>query len=73
MSKYLLYKPKKNCAEMPNGCQNIAFSLGDAFLAHPVYIYIYIIYRDIYMLYNIYIYIYTAYVIKIVHTVYISK
>ena len=42
MSKYLLYKPNKNCAEMPNGSQNIAVSLGDAFLAHPVYIYIYI-------------------------------
>ena len=37
MWKYLLYKPNKNFAEIPNGCHNIAVSLGDGFLAHPVY------------------------------------
>ena len=42
MSKYLLYKPNKNCAEMPNGCQNIKVSLGDPFLAHTVYIYMHV-------------------------------
>ena len=36
MSKYLLYKPNKNRAEIRNGFQNIAVSLGDAFLAHFV-------------------------------------
>ena len=37
MSKYLLYKLNKNCAEIPNGCHNIAFLLGGLFLlAHPV-------------------------------------
>ena len=36
MSKYLLYKLFKNCAEIPNGYQNIAVSLGGLFLTHPV-------------------------------------
>ena len=31
MWKYLLYKLNKNCAEIRNGCQNIAFSLGSLF------------------------------------------
>ena len=31
MSKYLLYKLEKNCAETPNGYQNIAVSLGGLF------------------------------------------
>ena len=34
MSKYLFYKPSKNCAEIPNGCHNIAVSLGGLFW-HP--------------------------------------
>ena len=37
MLKYLLYKANKNCAETPNGYYNIAVSLGDPFMAHPVY------------------------------------
>ena len=36
MSKYLLYMLNKNCAEIRNGCHNIAVSLGGHFLAHPV-------------------------------------
>ena len=35
MSKYLLYKPKKNCVETLNGYQNIAVSLGDPFFGAP--------------------------------------
>ena len=42
MWQYYPYKLNKNCAEIRYGCQNIAFSLGDHFLTHPVYIYIYI-------------------------------
>ena len=34
-------KPNKNCAEIPNGCHNIAVSLGGHFLAHPAYIHVY--------------------------------
>ena len=38
MCKCLLYKPNKNCAEIPAGCQTIEVSLGGLFLmAHPVY------------------------------------
>ena len=33
MSKYLPYKPNKNCAEIPNGCDNVAVSLGFFFCA----------------------------------------
>ena len=39
MRKYLLYKLNKNCAEIRNRCQNIAFSLGGHFfLTHPVHV-----------------------------------
>ena len=33
MLNYLLYKPNKNCSEIPKVGQNIAFSLGGLFLA----------------------------------------
>ena len=35
MCKYLLSKPNKDCAEIPNSCHNIAVSLGDAFFGAP--------------------------------------
>ena len=58
MSKYLLYKPNKNCSKIPNGCHNIAFSLGGLFLlAHPVYVYnIYCTYVHVYIFIHVYIY-----------------
>ena len=38
MSKYLLYKPNKNCAETPNGYHNIAVSLGGLFYWRTLYV-----------------------------------
>ena len=35
MSKYLLYKLNKNCAEMAIGSQNIPVSLGNPFFGAP--------------------------------------
>ena len=35
MSKYLLYMPNKNCAEIPYGYHNIAVSLGGYFFGAP--------------------------------------
>ena len=46
MSKYLRYKPDKNCAKIPNGCHNISVSLGDRFLAHPVHVVMYVFIRS---------------------------